>query len=120
MGLDVIDARMFDVTGDIFEMTTSMDRGFEKSQGTIKYSGVRSKYLNPLKTDTSETYEMNQQVAKIRASWLFRNEASRTITPNKMAYVVDGEHHEITGVRKYKGNRNLLVMDTILRDNQTL
>jgi hypothetical protein len=85
----------------------------------VLYSGVRSKYLNPLKTDTLETFEFNQQTAKLKASWLIRNESARTITANKMIYVVDGEYHSISGVRKYKGNRNLLVLDTIRRDNDS-
>ena len=120
MGLSVFDARQFDVTGDIVEITLVDDgTGTDVETKTTIYSGVRSKYLNPLKTDTLETFEFNQQVAKLKASWLIRNEPSRTITPNKMIYVVDGEYHSITGVRKFKGNRNLLVLDTIRRDNDS-
>lgn len=118
MGLQVIDSRVFDVTGNIVTLS-STDDGFGFDVGTVSttYTNVRSKYLNPLKTDTTDTFEFDQQVAKIRASWLIRNSTSRTITAKNMAYVVDGEYHHITGVRKYKGDRNLLVLDTIRRDN---
>lgn len=120
MGLQKFDARIFDVTGTIVTFSGTDDNyGFDLGTESTTYSNVRSKYLNPLKTDTIETYEFDQQVAKIKASWLIRNNSSRTITANKMAYVVDGEYHHITGVRKYKGDRNLLVLDTIRRDNDT-
>jgi hypothetical protein len=121
MGLSVIDPRMFDVSGDIHQITLADDgTGTDVETAEIIYPGVRSKYMNPLKTDTLETFEFNQQTAKLKASWLIRNERSRTITANKMIYVVDGEHHSITGVRNFKGNRNLLVLDTIQRDNATI
>ena len=119
MGLQTFDSRIFDVEGSIHEFTVVDERGQEVLTDTVLYASVRSKYMNPLKTDTLETFEFNQEVAKLKASWLIRNSSSRTITANKMAYVVDGEFHMITGVRKFKGDRNLLVLDTILRDNQT-
>jgi len=121
MGLSVIDPRIFDVSGDIYQITLADDgTGTDVETAEVLYAGVRSKYMNPLKTDTLETFEFNQQTAKLKASWLIRNERSRTITPNKMIYVVDGEQHSITGVRNFKGNRNLLVLDTMLRDNATV
>lgn len=119
MSLTTLNARMFDVTGSIYKWTITDARGEDVRTGAILYSGVRSKYLNPLKTDTIEVYELDQQVAKKKGSWLIRNSSSRTITADNMAYVVDSEYHHIIGVRKYKGDRNLLVLDTILRDNQT-
>lgn len=120
MGLSVTDPRMFDISGDIRQITLVDDgSGTDEKTNAVLYAGVRSKYLNPLKTDTLETFEFNQQVAKLKASWLIRNETSRTITANKMIYVVDGEYHHITGVRKYQGNRNLLVLDTMRRDNDS-
>lgn len=120
MGLQVLNARMFDVTGSIVTFSSTDDTyGYDLETESTTYTNVRSKYLNPLKTDTIETFEFDQQVYKIKASWLIRNSTSRTITPNKMAYVVGGEYHHITGVRKYKGDRNLLVLDTVRRDNDT-
>lgn len=120
MGLQVLNARVFDVTGTIVVFSQT-DDGFGYDLGTEStlYSNVRSEYLNPLKTDTIETFEFDQQVSKIKASWKIRNSSSRTITANNMAYVVDGEYHHITGVRKFKGDRNLLVLDTLRRDNDT-
>jgi len=119
MGLQTFDSRIFDVEGAIHEDTVTNERGQEILTDTILYASVRSQYMNPLKTDTLETTEFQQQVAKLKASWKIRNSTSRTIVANKMAYVVDGEYHMITGVRKFKGDRNLLVLDTILRDNQS-
>jgi len=120
MGLHTFDARELDVPGAIHEFTVVNERGQEILTDTILYASVPSKNLIPLKTDGSEVFEMNQEVAKAKGSWLIRNETSRTITANKMAYVVDGEFHRITQVRKrYKGDRNLMVLDTIFRDNQT-
>lgn len=120
MGLQTLNSRIFDVTGTIVSFSSTDDGfGFDIDTESNTYTNVRSKYMNPLKTDTIETYEFDQQVYKIKASWLIRNSTSRTIVPNKMAYVVDGEYHHITGVRKYKGDRNLLVLDTIRRDNDT-
>lgn len=120
MSLTTLNARIFDVAGTIVSFSQTDDNyGFDVGTESTTYSNVRSKYLNPLKTDTIDTFEFNQEVAKIKASWLIRNSSSRTITANNMAYVVDGEYHHITGVRKYKGDRNLLVLDTIRRDNDT-
>jgi len=120
MGLVRLNARQFDVTGDIHQITLVSDEtGTDVETDNVLYTGVRSKYMNPLKTDTLETFEFNQQVSKIKGSWLIRNESGRAITPNNMIYVVDGEYNSIIGVRKYKGSRNLLVLDTIRRDNDS-
>jgi len=120
MGLEKVNSRLFDVSGDIHQITFVADEtGTDVATEAVLYSGVRSQYLNPLKTDTIEVFEYNQQTAKIKGSWKIRNESGRTITPNNMIYVVDGEYHSIIGVRKFKGSRNLLVMDTIRRDNDS-
>ena len=116
---DGINPRELDVTGDIYEEIIINERGQDVGTLSILYNGVRSKQLAPLRTQISENYEFNQEVAIAKNSWLIRNESSRNITPNRMKYFVDGEYHEIQGVRKYKGGRKYLVLDTILRDNQT-
>ncbi len=120
MGLQTFDSRIFDVEGAIHNLTSGTDsRGQPIPVDVVLYASVRSEHLNPRNTDTTETVPFNQQVARLKASWKIRNSSSRTITANNMAYVVDGEYHMITGVRKFKGGRNLLVLDTELRDNQT-
>ena len=119
MGVQKVDSRIFDQTGSIEQNTITDDgRGADLDSWAVLYSGVRSKRMNPLKTDGLETYELDQQVSKLKASWLIRNSTARTITAVNMAYVVGGEHHMITAVRPFKGSRNLLVLDTIHRDNE--
>ena len=120
MGIIKINAREFDISGDIHQITLVDDgTGTDVETNAVLYAGVRSRYMNAKATDTLETIEFNQQVYKLKASWLIRNEAGRTITPNKMIYVVGGEYHSITGVRPFRGSRNLLVLDTIRRDNDS-
>lgn len=120
MGFTRHDVRKFDITGDIVTFSKTVNRGAEIMAESTAYSNVRSQYLNPLKTDTSEVYEGTQEVSKLRASWKIRNNSAQTITADNMAYKVGSAYHMITGVRKFKGDRNLLVLDTILRDNQTV
>ena len=115
-----ISASEFDVSGAIH--TTNTDTyavGQPIDTDSIVYADIRAKHMNPLRTDTSEVYEFNQEVALQKNSWLIRNLSSQTITANKMSFVEDSNYHEIRGVRKYKGGRKYLVLDTILRDNQT-
>lgn len=116
-----ISASEFDVLGAIHNKGTgTYDRGFPVSGDTTLYADIRAKHMNPLRTDTSEVYEFNQEVAIQKNSWLIRNFSSQTITANNMSFVEGDNYHEIRGVRKYKGGRKYLVLDTILRDNQTL
>lgn len=120
MGLQSLDSRIFDVQGAIHNMDSGTDERGQTIPGDIVlYASVRSQHMNPLKTDVTETFDFNQEVARLKSSWKIRNSSSRTITANNMAYVVNGKYHMITGVRDFKGSRNLLVMDTELRDNQT-
>jgi hypothetical protein len=118
---DCISASEFDVLGAIHTRDTgTYDKGFPVDGDTTTYANVRAKHMNPLRTDTSEVYEFNQEVALQKNSWLIRNISTQTITAKKMSYVEGGNYHEIRGVRRYKGGRKYLVLDTILRDNQTL
>lgn len=117
---DCISASEFDVSGAIHNPTVVNERGQEIPTDAVLYADIRAKHMNPLRTDTSEVYEFNQEVAIQKNSWLIRNISTQTITANKMTFVEGGNYHEIRGVRKYKGGRRYLVLDTILRDNQTL
>lgn len=117
-----IRAGEFSFIGDIHNPTVLNERGQEVLTDAVLYVGVKSKLLPPRKTDNSEVFEENQEVAKEKNSWLIRNNLTRTITANKMTYVVDGEFHEIKGVRRFMSGSNArkyLVLDTELRDNQT-
>ena len=116
---DCISASEFDVSGAIHNPTIVDERGQQIRTDAVLYADVRAKHLPPLRTDTSEVYEFNQETAIQKNSWLIRSIYSQTITANKMSFVEDGNYHEIRGVRKYKGGRKYLVLDTILRDNQT-
>lgn len=117
---DCISASEFDVSGAIHTVNTdTYAQGQPIDNDSVLYADIRAKHMNPLRTDTSEVYEFNQEVALQKNSWLIRNISTQTITANKMSFVEDGNYHEIRGVRKYKGGRKYLVLDTILRDNQT-
>jgi hypothetical protein len=116
---DCISASEFDVIGAIHSPTILNERGQEVRTDAVLYADIRAKHMNPLRTDTSEVYEFNQEVALQKNSWLIRSVSSQTITANKMSFVENGNYHEIRGIRKYKGGRKYLVLDTILRDNQT-
>jgi hypothetical protein len=115
-----ISASEFDVSGAIHSPTVLNERGQEIRTDAVLYADIRAKHMNPLRTDTSEVFEFNQEVAIQKNSWLIRNISTQTITANKMSFVEGSNYHEIRGVRKYKGGRKYLVLDTIVRDNQTL
>ena len=116
---DCISASEFDVSGSIHSPTIVYDDlGQAIPTPAILYADIRAKQMNPLRTDTSEVYEFDQQVALQKNSWLIRNISTQTITANKMTFVESGNSHEIRGVRRYKGGRKYLVLDTIIRDNQ--
>lgn len=120
-GRGEIPARELRWSGDIYETeVTDEGLGQDTPNEVLLYSGVKSKRLNPLRTDGSEVYELDQQVAKLKASWLIRNDRSKTITANKHYYVVEGVYYHITAVRPYKGNRYYLVLDSISRDSDSL
>lgn len=117
---DCISASEFDVIGAIHNPDIDNSRGQQVRTDAVLYTDIRAKHMNPLRTDTSEVYEFNQEVAIQKNSWLIRNVMTQTITANKMTFVENGNYHEIRGVRKYKGGRRYLVLDTIIRDNQTI
>lgn len=105
----------FDTTGTIQEKGSSAYSDGEKTYTwTNLYTGVKSRELPPLRG--SESLEDNQMVSEQKRSWLIMK-SGRAITPN-MKYVVDSVNHHIVGVRNYKGSRNMLVLDTIEKDNE--
>jgi len=115
-----IKAAEFDIIGAIHDPTILNERGQEVVKDAVLYADVRAKHMNPLRTDTSEVFEGNQETAIQKNSWLIRNISTQSITANKMTFVENSNYHEIRGIRRYKGGRKYLVLDTIIRDSQTL
>ena len=124
-GKGCISGSSFDVRGAIHNPTIVEDAfGQEVRTDAVLYADVRAMHMNPLRTDTSEPIEFNQEVAIEKNYWLIRKVSSQAITPNKMTFVEGGNYHEIRRVRPFKPSdpnfrRKYLVLDTILRDNQT-
>jgi hypothetical protein len=119
---DVINPREFYIKGDISVATLSdPGTGSDEEVWADTIVGLRSKLLNPLKTDGIEVFELDQQVAKQKSSWLVRSTPlTRAISTTKTVYTVDGDRYHIVQVRRYKGGRRYLVLDSVHRDNDTL
>ena len=118
---DIINPRDFYLKGNLIK-TEVIDpgTGWDEDSESVFISGLRSKLLNPLKTDGIEVFEFDQQVAKQKQSFLVRStNLTRLITPYKNIYILDGIRYHVIQVRRYKGGRRYLVLDTISRDNDT-
>lgn len=113
-----VNPRSMYIIGDIYHAIETQERGESKKDWVLLYQGVKSAPLQPLRA--SELYEGNQEVATNTSSWLIRNESTRSIVAKDMAYLVDGQYHRISGVRRYKQSRKYLVLDTIYRDSDVL
>lgn len=105
----------FNRTGSIQEKSASYSNGQRTYSWANKYTGVKSRELPPLKG--GEGIEDNQIISEQKRSWLIMK-SGRVITPD-MRYVVNSVNHYIVGVRDYKGSLNMLVLDTIEKDNDT-
>lgn len=81
------------------------------------YTGVRCKQIPALKLRVNEKEELTQMVFIEKLSWIIRRE-DRAIVPNAMRFVVESKNHFIVNVRRWKGSRDWLVLDTEFRDNQ--
>ena len=117
--VESINPRDFYISGDVLKTeTTDPDTGFDQDVETVFISGLKSKLLNPLKTDGIEVFEFDQQVAKQKQSYLVRSTLlTRQIGTRKFIYLIDGVRFHVIQVRRYKGGRRYLVLDTISRDN---
>ena len=106
-----------DLIGDIQQSNNIKTAGQKPDKWDLKYIGVRTKQIPALKTRINEREEFVQQVFIERLSWIIRRE-DRLIKPNAMRFVVNGDNHFIVNVRRWKGSRDWLVLDTEFRDNQ--
>lgn len=106
-------AHDFRWSGKITTDTGSLNTGDSWSD---TYTGVRSIKIAPLKSNTEDT-EFSQSVFTEKNTWIIRGE-NFSIIPNKMAYEVGSKRHHITNVRKFKGSRKHIAIDTICKDFQ--
>lgn len=118
MSWEAFNPAEMDHVGTIQEKgSVSVVNGQKQFTWTNKYTSVKSKRLNPLVGGRGKEREDERQpVSEERDSWLMWKFAT-DITAT-MRYVVNGENHYIDGVRPYVGSRNLIVIDTVKRDNE--
>jgi hypothetical protein len=106
-----------DMTGNIEVSNGVVVNGQKTTKWEVNYIGVRCKQIPALKLRVNEKEELTQMVFIEKLSWIIRRE-DRNIVPNAMRFVVEGDNHFIVNVRRWKGSRNWLVLDTEFRDNQ--
>lgn len=78
------------------------------------YTDIRVREISPLRT--TESMDERQPTAKMRKSWLVRL-LDRSIDA-EMRLVHNSLNHYITGVRDYKEDRLIIVIDTETRDDE--
>ena len=106
-----------DMIGNIERSDGVVVAGQKTTKWMVSYIGVRCKQIPALKLRVNEKEELTQMVFIEKLSWIIRRE-DREIFPNAMRFVVEGKNHFIVNVRRWKGSRNWLVLDTEFRDNQ--
>jgi hypothetical protein len=106
-----------DMIGNIERSDGIKARGVLAPKWETSYIGVRCKQIPALKLRVNEKEELTQTVFIEKLSWIIRREG-RNIVPNAMRFVVEGDNHFIVNVRRWKGSRDWLVLDTEFRDNQ--
>jgi len=106
-----------DMIGDIQKSDNVVTNGQKSDSWESLYLGVRCKQIPALKLRINEKEEFSQHVFIEKLSWVIRRE-NRNIVPNAHRFVVEGKNHFIVNVRRWKGSRDWLVLDTEYRDNQ--
>lgn len=110
--LGKISPNRLDKTGSMLTRSTADARG-EKTETWGSAYDFKFAWLPPLRGNDSFTGSQPESTQKYSA--LIRKE-DRTITAKDNRFTFDGETYHIQAVRPYKGSRNFLVLDSILKD----
>ena len=115
----MINPRILDYTIDIYQkVKTESAAGESTLTDALLYSQIRCAELTPIKGKSgAEMYQGDQQVAFNSKSLLLRKE-DRSIKPNRMYVLFDGDKYHISSVRRYKTERDWIVLDVANRDDE--
>lgn len=115
MGLRASHIGNFDRSLDVFRKESVSDDGDTYNKyGAAIYSGIKAQELSWNTTDKTE----NMQDTFIRRkAWKIRKH-NRVIKPDdKILDTFDNVHYFVTGTHPFKGDRRLLVVEAVYRDN---
>jgi hypothetical protein len=108
----------FDVRLNIFSITTSgTGQSVDTISGSATYSNIWAKEVKSNLTDDKEQEEFGQVTGIQKRSWVIR-QTDKTIT-NRMIIQLVGvtENYHIIAVHPYGSDRELVVIETMSRDN---
>ena len=86
----------------------------EEDNGWVQaYDSVYAEEMLTLRRAGDEVQQAGQQVYEQKKAWLITKQ-NRTIT-NKMRVIVESETYDLFDVHSFKGSRELLVLEGVLR-----